>query len=145
MPTRQRTFPELAIQRTPVLCRSDIGAASSADVSSQLVPIAAQMAYISGQVYSVDMEAAAISGSLILTNANVAALNSGLSGLTSSVVSISGDVKDLDLSLTVSIDTLFNTTSSSATSGSVTIPDTAQGFITINVGGIPFKIPYFNI
>lgn len=44
-----------------------------------------------------------------------------------------------------SVDTLFDTTTTVATSGAQTLPAGPEGFITIQVNGVDKKIPYYGV
>ena len=57
-----------------------------------------------------------------------------VTGLETDVATISGDLNNL-----------FDTTSTSATSGAYSLPSNPEGFITISVGGVDKKIPYYGL
>lgn len=114
---------------------------------------------VDGQISAIDLSPyaltstiASISGALNsdinLVEVDIANLESDVQDISGNLATLtanlSGDIYDLDLSLTSSIATLFNNTSTSAISGSYAIPAQAAGFITVSISGSPYKIAYFN-
>jgi hypothetical protein len=148
MPSRQKQFPELVTIRTPVNARADLQVYSITQTDlaiagvnlSAYTPLTTTQS-ISGsfntRIGTLESQTVAMSG-VNTTQTNL------INSLSSEVAGISGDIYDLDLSLTTLIDTLFNTTSTSVSAGSYTVPTSAVGFITVNVNGSPFKLAYYN-
>lgn len=150
--TRQRQFPELVIQRSPALARSDLGVASDVTVfsiSGNVNNHSTQIAAISGLNINQATQIAQLSGNSISQSTQIAAVSAGLAnagvprsevvavsaGLYAGVVGLSADIVDLDLSLTQSIATTCITTS--RVTGATT---TIVGYLTVNISGATYKL-----
>lgn len=127
--TRQRQFPELVATRTPAAARSDLQVYSISEVNGQI-------SAIDLSPYALTSTVASISGGL---DTRLDSAEATIVTLNTTTANISGDVIDLDLSLTTAI---FDHISPDGTSPSVTGSMNAWGKITAISGG-PFYIQLF--
>lgn len=133
MPSRNKSLLEQAIQSnvggTNPQVRTQLDVYSKAEVDASIGSID-----LSG--YATNANVASVSGSLEIDIATNAA---DISALSTTVDSISGDLSDLDLSLTAKIQS--DCMQSAAVTGSET---TVVGSLTITIDGVEYKLARVN-
>ena len=134
--TRSKTIVELIAQRTPTATRSDLDVYSKSEVD-------AEIAGVDLSLYTQLSTTASISGGLDLRidvlEIDSTNIQSDLESISTEVIAISGDVIDLDISLTEAI---FTHVTVDGTTPSVSGSMNAWGKITAISGG-PFYIQLF--
>lgn len=159
MPNRNKSLYELSIQSAAAGTNDAVKAAleitEAPDLTSDVASISASQLVANANIISISgvnstqtADIISISGVNSIQTTQIATISGGLTTLSGDMVTLSGnteiDIYNLDLSQTVALYTLFNNTSTTATSGSYSLPAGPAGFITISISGSSFKLPYYN-